>query len=230
MDFSKLIFRCSGLGDLMTESRSKSDPISETTKKALLKIWIELKYNRRKSIQNKYLEKGILQEEESITLYSSVKKDFLVNNKARMSNDFITGEWDVLKDGVVTDIKTAWDFETFFSHKLDGKMNKSYYWQLQGYMMLTGSKKGVIAYCLVNTREHLIESEKRSLWYKLGQPSLDDEKYLQSCDEIDKNSIFDDIPKEDRVIEQFVDRDEDAIEKLKERILTCRQWMAENFN
>jgi hypothetical protein len=51
------LFRASQLGKLMTDARTKSG-LSETTKSALLEVYVQQKYNRYKEISNKYIEKG----------------------------------------------------------------------------------------------------------------------------------------------------------------------------
>jgi hypothetical protein len=212
----------------MTEARTKSGQLSETCKSELIKVFINEKYGRSKNIQNKYLEKGITQEEESITLYSKFKKNYYVNNKARMSNDFITGEWDILKNEIVTDIKTSWDIFSFFKAKNE-PLNKDYFFQLQGYMSLTGAKSATLAYCLVNTPLNLIEQEKKSLWYKLNCPDLEAYDYLKGCEEIDRLSIYEDIPVNERVFEIEIERDEEIIQAINKRALECREWMNTNL-
>jgi hypothetical protein len=228
MNANNIKFRCSSLGALMTESRSKSGILSETCKSELVKVFINEKYGRSKSIQNKYLEKGISQEEDSITLYSKFKKNYFVNNKARMSNEFITGEWDILKNEIVTDIKTSWDIFSFFKAKNE-TLNKDYYFQLHGYMSLTGAKSATLAYCLVNTPLNLIEQEKKNLWFKLNCPDLQSIEYLAGCEEIERLSIYEDIPVNERVFEIEIERNEETIEAINKRVIECREWMNTNL-
>ena len=228
MNANNIKFRCSSLGALMTEARTKSGQLSETCKSELIKVFINEKYGRTKSIQNKYLEKGISQEEESITLYSKFKKNYFVNNKARMSNEFITGEWDILKNEIVTDIKTSWDIFSFFKAKNE-PLNKDYYFQLHGYMSLTGAKSSTLAYCLVNTPLNLIEQEKKSLWFKMNCPDLEAIEYLTACEEIERLSIYEDIPVNERVFEIEIERNEETIEAINKRVLECREWMNLNL-
>ena len=228
MNADNIKFRCSSLGALMTEARTKSGQLSETCKSELIKVFINEKYGRSKSIQSKYLEKGISQEEESITLYSKFKKSFYVNNKARMSNEFITGEWDILKNEIVTDIKTSWDIFSFFKAKNE-PLNKDYYYQLHGYMSLTGAKSATLAYCLVNTPLNLIEQEKKSLWFKMNCPDHEAIEYLKGCEEIERLSIYEDIPIQERVFEIEIERNEEIIEAINKRVLECREWMNLNL-
>ena len=192
-----LLFRCSSLGELFTEPKTKAakeaGEFSETAKKRCLKEWLNWKYGLTKELRNKFVEKGKLVEEEAITILTQVDKaGMYVNNKTRLSNKWITGEWDILKSDIVRDIKSSWDYETFFAHLLDKKIDSNYEWQLQGYMMLTGAKSAELVYVLCDTPEHLIEAEKTNVWYKMGQPLLDDPAYLEVCAEIERNMTYGD--------------------------------------
>ena len=140
-DFTDYRFRCSSIGKLMTNSRSKTETLSTTTQTYLKQLHTEEAFNRRYEIKTKYLDKGIMVEEESITLYSKVKKEVFFKNQERFNNEFLTGEPDNI-DGKIRDIKSSWSFETFPLHE-ETIPNKDYYYQLQGYMALTGLEEVV---------------------------------------------------------------------------------------
>ena len=89
-DFTDYKFRCSSIGKLMTNSRSKSNPLSVTTMNYLKQLHKEEVFGRKKEIRSKYLDKGIEVEEEAITLYSEVTGELFIKNKKRFTNDFIT--------------------------------------------------------------------------------------------------------------------------------------------
>ena len=76
-NFNNYLFRCSSLGKLLTAPRNKSEVLSETTKSYLQQIHKETIFKRKKDISSKYMEKGILGEEKSLTAYSSyINKPF----------------------------------------------------------------------------------------------------------------------------------------------------------
>lgn len=218
-------FRCSGLGNLMTEPRSKSEVLSETTKSYLLECWVKSKYGREKDISNKYMDKGLFCEEDSLDLVSKVVyKRAVFKNKARYENEFITGTPDLITDDHVLDIKTSWDIFTFFN----SEVSKAYYWQLQGYMALTGKRRAELCYCLVDAPEHLIADEKRRLAWRMGL--IDPEsnaKYLEKAMQIEINMTFKDIPESDRVIRFNIEYNETDVLKLYARIEQCREYMNE---
>ncbi len=224
-EFKDYKFRCSGLGNLMTDARSKVETLSETTKSYLLDVWIKSKYGRDKDISNKYMDKGLFCEEDSLDLVSKVLYNRPVfKNKARYENEFITGTPDLITGDHVLDIKTSWDIFTYFN----SDVSKAYYWQLQGYMALTGKRSAVLAYCLVDAPEHMIEDEKRRLGWKMGL--IDPEtnpKYLEKAQQIEKNMTFKDIPEVERVRTFEIEYNEADVLKLYERIEQSRLYMNE---
>lgn len=229
MNADNLLFRCSRLGDIMTDPRAKSELLSETCKKYLTEVYIDVKYGRKKDIKNKYIEKGLLVEEDSFTLYSMFKKTMFVKNKDVFKNEFIKGTPDILKNGTVFDIKSSWDIFTFINSKDPKKLNKDYLYQLQGYLALAEKEKAVLAYCLINTPGHLINDEKRKLMWNMNCFNDQDKTYKEACEQLDKNMTYDDIPIDERVIEIEIPRDDGAIQAIYRRVIECRQYMNDTF-
>lgn len=233
MEFNDILFRCSSLGHIMTDPRTKSEELSETCQTHLIDVYVSNKYGRNDDIQNKYIEKGLAVEEDSITLYSRVKKSFFKKNEDHLSNEWIKGTPDLFtgleirEAETIIDIKSSWDIYTFM-RTMSKSVNKLYWWQLQGYMMLTGARSAKLAYCLVDTPPSLIEDEKRRLMYRMGviDPTGND-LFEKACKELERAMTFGDIPMEERVIEFEISRDEEAIGKIKDRVNKCRQWLNE---
>lgn len=232
MNFNDYKFHPSSLGLIMTNSRTK-DPLGETAKAHLLECWIGEVYGRHKDITNKYIEKGLAAEEDSIDLYSLVKKKMFIKNDEYLSNDYFVGTPDLYEGesiqnaDLIIDLKTSWDIFTFFS-SMTKAIDKKYFWQLQAYMDLTGAKKARLVYCLVNTPMKLVEDEKKKLMWKMGViDEQEDPAYQDACLLIDKNSNYDDIPKEKRYIEFLIDRDDAKIEEAHERVGICREFLNE---
>lgn len=246
MDFSKTLFRCSSLGHIMTEG--KGSGLSETTTKHLIDVYVSNRYGRNDDIQGKYIEKGLAVEEDSITLYSRLKKTFLIKNEKHFKNEWIKGTPDLFdkdpitlnffeKDGSmvwdgkahelsVTDIKSSWDIYTFM-RVLSKDVNKMYYWQLQGYMDLSGASSATLAYCLVDTPAPLIEDEKRRLMWKMGVATSENPLYLEACDELEKAMTFGDIDMKERLIEFKIERNDADILRMHKRVEDCRIWLNE---
>lgn len=210
--------------------------ISETTKGYLIELFVEAKYGREKEISNKYIEKGLKVEEDSITLYSLHTKNFFKKNTERITNEFLTGEPDlsdgndIRKAAIICDVKSSWDIHTFFKAKFS-ETNKDYYWQGQSYMALTGAKTFKLVYCLVNTPDVMIADQKRKLSYQMGQTSDQsiDNDYIEACAKIDALSNYDDIPIAERINEITIERNDADIERLYARIKQCREYMNKNL-
>jgi hypothetical protein len=226
-DFSKTRFRSSQTGKLMTDPRSKSEILSETTKDYLVQVFINMQYGRQKDIASKYLLKGTLVEDNGITLLSRIHKEFYVKNEDHLSNDFLTGTPDIITDNSIIDIKCSWDIFTFWKSKT-GAINKDYYFQLQSYMDLTGKTEAQLCYCLVNTPDNLIEGEKRKLQWSTG--IMEGELSAEMLEAIEKNCKFDDIPIEERIHIINIQRNQDDINRLHERVIQCREYLNSTFN
>ena len=153
-----MIIRCSSLGKIMTNSRSKTDPLSKTCKSEIESLVKQKLYGYNTYISSKYLSKGIQLEDKSIELYNEVFFTNHIKNETRLSNDWITGECDINADDLIIDIKTSWSAETFPSTEEEIN-NKDYEWQLRGYMMLYDKPFAELAYCLVETPEELLQYE-----------------------------------------------------------------------
>ena len=236
MDFSKVLFRCSSIGNLMTEAKTKEDKqagkLSETSKTYLVDIYVSNKYGRNNEFSNKYVEKGLMVEDDSITLYSRIKKDFFKKNEDMLSNQYLKGTPDlyigetIQEAEKIIDIKSSWDIYTFF-RTISKALNKTYYWQMQGYMALTGAKSATLAYCLIDTPEVLINDEKRRMMYKMGVATEVNELYLEACKLIDYNMTYDDIPLKNRLLEYHIDRNDEDIDLMYYKITKAREYLQE---
>lgn len=231
IDVNKILFRCSSLGFIMTEPKEKAarerGELSETTKTHLIDKFVSVKYCRETDIVSKYTTKGLMVEEDSLTLYSRFKKRMFTKNEETLSDDFICGTPDVIKENVI-DIKSSWDIFTFFrtAHK---DINKQYYWQMQGYMCLTGAESAILAYCLTDTPEQLINDEKRKLLWKMGVISEEDANYQEAAAKLEATLTYSDIPLNERIIEIHINRNEDDIHRIYKRVMQCREYMFNEF-
>jgi hypothetical protein len=215
------------------EHTKDDEPLPQTAKSYLKKYYAYLKYGKWSASLdkgNKYTNKGKLAEEDSITLLSRLDKIFLQKNEERLQNEFLTGIPDILvRDNelrviYIYDAKTSWDIETFFDN-LDKDLNPLYWWQIQGYMALTGCDISEVSYCLVNTPETLLEGEKFNLLRRFDVISEEDPSFKKAYNELLNNTTFDDIPMERRRLKFIVERDEEAIQRIYNRIEKCREYL-----
>jgi hypothetical protein len=212
--------RASQLGKIMTSSKTKGEVLSKTCKTYIQELAIEHKYGIRKEFWSRYTDKGNECEDEAIGLVNDVLDlGFIFKNDENITNDWITGTPDVNTNEILLDVKTSWDATTFpfFETEIP---NKDYYYQLQGYMWLTGKDESYLCYCLVNTPFQIVEDEVRREHWKQGliDENLDVRDFVQS------KHNFDHIPKEKRVKTFKIAKDEEVIEKIKQRVEECREY------
>lgn len=239
MQWNDTHIRASSVGYLMTEPVTKADKeaglLSKTAQKHLLDVYIAEKYGRKKDIQTKQMKKGIEVEQESIDLLSMYLKMPFNKNEQRFTNDFISGSPDIIDNDRIIDIKSSYDLWTFIGNIPD-KLDNLYYWQMQSYMWLTGTKSAVIAYCLVNTPENIIEQEKYYLLKKMDVATEENPEYVKEAMKIEFNMSFDDIAMEERILMFHVSRNEDDILRIQQKVEKAREFLKEieethlNFN
>ena len=136
MNLPEFKIRCSAIGQIMTNSRTKGQ-LSKTAQ-SYVETWIkEQIYKRRKVITTKYMDKGNMVENESISFAGRVLNADITKNEQRYENELLIGTPDVITEDYVIDVKNSWDCFTFPLF-YENVPNKDYFYQAQGYMALTG--------------------------------------------------------------------------------------------
>ncbi len=212
--------RCSSLGKIMTAPRSKSEVLSQTAKSYIEELAKEHLFGIKKVFKSRYTDKGNEVEEQAIELTEDVLGfEFLTKNEKYFENDYIKGTPDVITTSLIIDVKSSWSGETFpfFESELP---NKDYYYQVMGYMWLTGKQNALISYCLINTPEEIVNDEiRRTAWGKYEiEPSEETIREVQSVHN------FNHIPKDRRVKAFHVEFNEGVINEMKTRIDECRKY------
>lgn len=239
IDFSQTLIRCSSLGCIMSEPQAKSakdaGELSKSAKTELIKTYIREVYDREKDITSKQMEKGIVNEDQGIAMLSKYIGEPLIKNQERYSNEWVSGHPDIINTTTVYDTKLPYDLWTFLPNVTE-PLDKGYFYQLQGYMWLTGREFGAIAYVLTDCPQNIIEQEKRWLLNKMDVISEESPEYIEAAAGLEINLIYPDIPLNERILIIPVIRDEELIEKFKVKITKCREYLQEfsekhlNFN
>ncbi|MEK9207691.1 MAG: hypothetical protein AAB922_04365 [Patescibacteria group bacterium] len=218
MDFSTYLFHCSGLANLMVVSRVKSDPLSQTTKSFLQDIFIQEVYKRKKYTDSKYTKKGTMVEPDTMDLVKTVTgKTYFKNNKT-LANEWITGTPDIITLESIKDVKSSWDLWTF-AEVSEKKARDDYYYQMLGYMWLSGLTRAELMYGLVNTPEFMVEDELKKI-YLLNRLVGDFE-----VERYKPNYIFDDIPATERLKRYVFEFSEEDVESVKQKITLSREYL-----
>jgi hypothetical protein len=207
----------------MTAPRSKSEVLSQTAKTYVEELAKEHLFGIKKVFKSRYTDKGNEVEEKAIELTEDVLGfEFLTKNEDYYQNDWVKGTPDIITTSLVIDVKSSWSGDTFpfFETELP---NKDYYYQVMGYMWLTGKKNALISYCLINTPEEIVNDEiRRTAWGKYeiepSEETIRDVVALHS---------FDNIPKDRRVKAFHVEYNEGVVNEMKTRIEYCRTYFNE---
>jgi hypothetical protein len=225
-------FRCSSLGLIMADPKSVdekfltdsvkkvvSKKVKTDDEKAMIQCLLdhslsvgakthlksmakEFVYGFNEVVTGKYMDKGLIVEDQSIELYNAVHFTDYEKNTVRTTNEWLTGEPDIIIHGVKgIDIKSSWSLATFPAISEDGE-DKMYEWQCRGYMMLHEVPEWDVAYCMVNTPDELIKYEQEELHF---------------VDHIDESL---------RVTTITYKRDLDLEEKIKSKVEAARDYLA----
>ena len=197
------------------EDKRDNIELSTTTLSYLAELEVEQRTGRSREIYTSAMEKGTLQEDQAIELLCQYTGEFYLKNEEPYENKWITGTPDIVHD-IVRDTKCSWNLFTF-PHEWSYTLNKDYYWQLQGYMDLTGLEKASLDYVLVNTPDHIIEKEKSKIMW------MDPADYDQAVEKIYLMHTFDDIPLEERIFSVEVERNDEDIKAIHKRVEMCRE-------
>jgi len=236
IDWSQTKFRASSWGNLMTEPKTKEEKLrgelSVTCKKELIKIYNMVKYGRKKDISSRAIEKGKLCEKDGIILYSRVEKKLYSKNEVQLENEWFTGfpdladNEDIYKAKEVDDMKISYELDTFMP-KLIEEADAGYEYQLNVYYDLAGPQceGGSIVYALVSAPESLILQEKRSLLWKMDVATDLNPDYIAAAEELERNMVFEDIDFRERIIKKPVPRDNELIQKMKDKVPRLREWL-----
>lgn len=230
-NWNEIKFRASSWGNLLTESKDRKG-LGQVCQKELIKIYNQVKYGRKKDITTKQMDKGKMCEESAITMVSRVEKRLYVKNQQELENEWFRGHPDIgdhqdisqAKD--VSDIKCSWEMDTFTTKLLE-PLDKGYEAQLNVYYDLTGAESGSLFYCLVSAPMQILEQEKKSLLWRMDVATELNPAYIEAAEELEKLMVFEDIDIRERVIKLPVPKNEELIQKMKDKVPIFRQWLAD---
>jgi hypothetical protein len=207
------------LNDLI--SRKNAPPeLSDTAKRYIEQQWLLLEKGFYQELDNKYISKGLENEDEGIVLVSEIENSIYEKNEERKTIGNITGECDIkcTINGVkvIKDIKSSWSPMTF----MNGDLSTLYEWQGRVYMYLYDADEFHLHYTLTDCPLHILENEKWKLRNKYG--IIDDENPIMQrlFKQLEKNLIFSNgnYTKEERVKSFIIKRDIEKEQLLLSKI------------
>lgn len=200
-----ILFRCSSLGRIMTDPRTKTEGILSVGAKTYIRELAQQEIlGVDFEVSSKEMQKGIEVESESIALLNRVRGLSLAKNTERRSDGFITGECDLFDAARRRghDLKSSWSAKTFPGWEVDCK-DAIYEWQMRGYMMLWDADEWEVNYALVDTPERLVGFEPLTM------------------------HIVGHIPEHHRLTSWVVRRDAAREDQIRERVAAARAYYAQ---
>lgn len=209
--------------------------ISKANENVLRTIYSREKYKKYPQSSSKdyslQIVNGTMSEKVSLELSREVLDRKIKVSKDKISNDHLKGIIDgytgrtVYKANHIYEIKTAANYETFLNNANSEKERSDYYWQVMGYLSITGAKKGTIIHTCVSYHPDIITQEIGRYLAKIRGLNIPSEIVDKSINRIRNNMTFDDIPKNQRVATFTVERNEQEIELIRKKVLSFRIWL-----
>lgn len=200
----------------------ESNPDLPQGAKTYCQEWLKARiYGEQPRTDFKYTSKGLEMEDDALAFVAeNYVYGMLLKNDIRKDGEFITGEADNVQPDHTIDTKCSWSPSSFplFETELDS----AYYWQGLGYMYLYKKPNHKVFYCLMNTPDHLIESEFKSLDYKNGYSEDEAESVYN---DLLKKMTFDDLDPKVRIKLFEIEFDQKKINQVIERVKLCRDYI-----
>ena len=196
----------SSLGKLMTTPKSKGENLSQGAKTYIRQVAKQDFFGYRVELDNKYINKGKDQEQDSIDLLNAVRFTNYKKNEIRIADGYMTGECDILADDRVIDIKTSWNLETWPATPGEAHEN-DYEWQGRAYLMFYDRDIFELVFCLVTTKDDL----------------------LNQWEQIDLHRV-NHIAPEKRITSVIYERDLEKEELIREKLIFANEYYSQYIN
>lgn len=196
----------SSLGKLMTTPKSKTENLSQGAKTYIRQVAKQDFFGYRVELDNKYINKGKDQEQDSIDLLNAVRFTNYKKNDVRIENEYMTGECDILADDRVIDVKTSWNLETWPATPGEAHDNE-YEWQGRAYLMLYEREIFELVFCMVTTKD----------------------EFLNQWEQIDLHRV-DHIAPEKRITSVIYERDLEKEELIREKLIFANEYYSQYIN
>jgi hypothetical protein len=196
----------SSLGKLMTTPKSKTENLSQGAKTYIRQVAKQDFFQYRVELDNKYINKGKDQEQDSIDLLNAVRFTNYKKNDVRIADGYLTGECDILADDRVIDIKTSWNLETWPATPGEAHDN-DYEWQGRAYLMLYDREIFELVFCMVTTKD----------------------EFLSQWEQIDLHRV-DHIAPEKRITSVIYERDLEKEILIREKLIFANEYYSQYIN
>jgi hypothetical protein len=241
INFDNIKFRASSWGNLLSEPQAKADKeagkLGLSCQKELLKIYRkEIWQWDEDDVYTVPMEKGTLVQTDSIFMYSKVQGQLFTENSEHLENEWFKGTPDVFLGETIRTATQVDDMKNScllsnYTDKMVETVTPAQKCQLNCYYDLTGASGGNIVHALMSLPQEMFEKEcEKVLWRMTNNGEAATEyspAYLEEVERLKKKWIYDHIPEEERIFIQPVPKDEELIEKMKQKVPRLREWLYE---
>ena len=205
---------------LIDLTHKKNNPEIPQTIKSYVDRWLkEQVYGRREFIETKAMRKGILCEDRAIEYAGGLFGWKAIKNAKEFNDEYMTGTPDVILPDAIVDLKCPWSCFTFPLYEKEP--DKGYWWQLQGYMNLTGKENAFLIYTLMDLPDDMLDQELHYAKYRFDVLELSDNQRDQVIGEL----TYENLPDELRIKVFEIERDQEAIDSVKKRVEEIREYI-----
>jgi hypothetical protein len=190
----------------MTTPKSKGENLSQGAKSYIRQVAKQDFFGYRVELDNKYINKGKDQEQDSIDLLNAVRFTNYKKNEIRIEDEYLTGECDILVYDRIIDVKTSWNLETWPATPGEAHDN-DYEWQGRAYLMLYECEIFELVFCLVTTKD----------------------EFLNQWEQIDLHRV-DHIAPEKRITSVIYERDLEKEELIREKLIFANEYYSQYIN
>lgn len=215
--------------DGLIAKRDAPPALSKGAKTAVEKVFYEDKFEFRKQISSKYIQKGLLLEDKAIALVAEyLGLNGIEKNETHYTNEFVQGTPDAIArlgfgEGFQFDIKNV-----YYPEGLDGFNNALipiYEWQGHAYNWMLGFEHGFCVKILQNPPAEMLQEEVRKLWKEAGR-AWHEEIPQKFVDEVSDYFNFERLPLEDRIRIFKMTTTKGIIEQMKDAVILAREHYA----
>lgn len=222
------------------KARDGTPLFSKTAESLFVSLFFSKKYNKRIGLMKEkeeheadgvpHLVRGIKSEEDGAKLLSQLDGVTYYKDKKVRNNEFFTGAFDridaptIEEATKIVEIKIPFQLKEFY-HQMGKALPKSAICEMQGYLDITGKEVGEIHFCLVTFPEETIKQQRLFWLAKMCADGVETEEFLEKWADIEDNMRFSDIPPNERVWSYRIERDENMIQDLRERVVAARDWL-----
>lgn len=185
------------------------------------------------SISTSPMSNGTRTEVDSLKMLSKVTGNKYYKYKNKISNGYLCGILDAIDGKTIKKANTVIEIKGVSTVKdilrrIGKPIEPKYYLQMQGYLSITGKKYAELTYCVMPVHETVVADQKR-LFYKKYENVYEIDILNKVWKKKEIKLRMDDIPINEKVLTYRIERNEEVINEIQNRVMDCRKWLSE-FN